>query len=183
MTKTRILGIDTGGKTGYAIIDKTEIENEKANAKIWDLVATGIIEFKPVTECKSKNRLATDGTLDYYAQIAALYRTYQPSFVVYESPFFGEFVSTIISLVQKVTIIKLAIRLEYPEALIIEVPPSEWRKSLGIKQPKRKKGEPSIIKDLSIGAIAQIMGVAPQTLTLAYTEHEIEAIGIALSKV
>lgn len=183
MNKIRILGIDPGGKTGYAVIDVIERKNNLACAKIWDLVATGIIEFKPVAECKSKGRLATDGTLDYYAQVTALYKTYQPSFVVIESAFMGEFVNTIISLVQKVTIIKLAIRLEYPEALIIDTAPSEWRKVLGIKEPKRKKGEPSIIKDITRGVIADIMGVSPGTLALAYTEHEIEAIGIAVSRV
>ena len=185
MNKTRILSIDPGSKTGYAVIDKIEVENQSglASAKIWDLVATGVIEFKPVTECKSKGRLATDGTLDYYAQVTALYKTYQPSFVVIESAFMGEFVNTIISLVQKLTIIKLAIRLEYPEALIIDVSPSEWRKALGVKEPKRKKGEPSIVKDLTRGVLAEIMGLSPPTLALAYTEHEIDAIGIAVSRV
>lgn len=183
MNKTRILSFDPGNSTGYAIIDKVEIANQSASAKIWDLVATGIIEFKPVTECKSKNRMATDGILDYYAQAAALYRTYQPSFVVIESPFVGKFKNSVMPIVRDVTIIKLAIRLEYPEALIIDITPSEWRKTLGIKEPKRKKGEPSIIKDITRGVIADIMGVSPGTLAMAYTEHEIDAIGIALSRV
>ena len=128
MNKTRILSFDPGSKTGYAVIDKIEVANQSASAKIWDLVDTGVIEFKPVTECKSKGRMATDGTLDHYAQVAALYKTYKPSFVVIESAFMGKFVNTITSLVQKVTTIKLAIRLEYPEALIIDTATSDWRK-------------------------------------------------------
>lgn len=168
MTKTRILGIDPGGKTGYAIIDVQKLYNGEDFATIWDLVGTGMIKFKT--------------PLDYHAQMTALYRTYKPSFVVYEQPHMGHFPKVVISLTEKVTIMKMAILLEYPEALIVETTPSEWRKVLGIKQPKRKKGEPSIIKDLTIGEIARIMGVTPHTLLLAHTEHEVEAIGIALSK-
>lgn len=134
------LAFDPGDKTGYAVLDKNKI------------IETGIIKYK--TE------------MDYFHKIKNLYDNLLPDFVVVEQPFAGKFAKAVISLAKKVAIITLACKSRIEEALVVEIPPSEWKKKIGLKGNAKKEEIQEKIKEL---------------FDKELTEHEADAVGLALS--
>ncbi len=111
-----ILGIDPGDHTGYCLMDDNKI------------IETGEIKY---TQKKSIKHLEE---LIYMNNIGTIYEKYQPDAVVIEENFMGRFTSIVKALTKKLTLIKIAIKLRYAEALIITPPPTEWKSKLQIPQ-------------------------------------------------
>jgi len=114
-----ILGIDPGDHTGYAIVDNKQI------------ITTGEIIYTQKKKLKHMEELL------YLDAIRKIYREFKPDLVVIETNFMGRFIAVVKALTKKLVIITLAVKMEYPEALIIPTAPQEWKKLLDIP-PKTK---------------------------------------------
>jgi len=114
-----ILGIDPGDHTGVAIVEDGKI-----------LFTTEIIYTQ-------KKKLKHLEELMYLENIRQIHREYLPELTVIESNFMNKFPAVVKALTKKVTILTLAVKMEYPEALIIFTAPQEWKKLLSIP-PKTK---------------------------------------------
>lgn len=119
-----ILGIDPGDHTGYAVCEDRQI------------IATGEIIYT------QKNNLKHMEELIYFEAIRKLYREYKPDLVVVETNFMGRFVAVVKALTKKLTIIELAIKMEFPESLIVKSAPSEWKGLLEIPAKTKKNRTP-----------------------------------------
>jgi Holliday junction resolvasome RuvABC endonuclease subunit len=126
-----VFGIDPGDHTGIAIVDKGKV-----------IFTTEIIYSQ-------KKKLKHMEELLYLEAIRKIYREFKPDLVVIESSFMGKFVAIIQALTKKFVIITLAIKMEFPEALIIKSPPSEWKALLQIPQKTRMNQTPEKEKVLS----------------------------------
>lgn len=69
--------------------------------------------------------------LQYMEQIAEVYSNSRPELVVIEKPFIGnKFSKSPLDIARCVERIKIAILLQYPDAMIVEVSNSEWKKAI-----------------------------------------------------
>lgn len=109
-----ILAFDPGKETGYAVIDKGKL-----------------IEYGTVKQT---------GELKYLGEISDLYLDITPEAVFIEKPFVGKNPVAICSLARTVQMIRIAVLTEYPEALIVEISPSEVKKAItGVGNAKKEQ--------------------------------------------
>lgn len=128
-----ILAFDPGEKTGYACY----------NTKTKDL-SYGLIKEKD--------------TLQYMEQIGEVYQNNLPSVVLIEQPFV-KFLSAAMSLARCTERIKIAVLLQFPDALIVDVPNLTWKKAI-IGKGKVKKGKSFVIsKDQTKKFVNQKFGL------------------------
>jgi len=122
-----VLGFDPGKATGFAVVDGGE------------LVGLGTI--------------VQESELSYIAEIKELYWKVEPEVVFIEKPFAGRNPSAICSLARTVQMIRIAILQEYPEALIVELSPSEVKKAItgagNAKKEQVKKMVEQIFKEVA----------------------------------
>jgi crossover junction endodeoxyribonuclease RuvC len=117
-----ILAFDPGKETGYAVIDKGKL-----------------IEYGTVRQT---------GELKYLGEISDLYLDITPEVVFIEKPFVGRNPVAICSLARTVQMIRIAVLTEYPEALIVEVSPSEVKKGITGSGSAKKEQVKKMVEQL-----------------------------------
>lgn len=134
-----VLGIDPGDHTGYAVCEDRQI------------ITTGEIIYS------QKKKLKHMEELMYLEAIKKIYQEFLPDAVIIESCFFSKFVNTVKSLTKKITLITIAIRQSYPEALIHMTEPTKWKSMLG-GIPQRTKFDQRTEQEKYQSRLKEIVG-------------------------
>lgn len=134
-----ILGIDPGDHTGVAIVDKGKV-----------IFTTEIIYIQ-------KKKLKHMEELLYLENIKKIYQEFLPDAVIIETCFFSKFVNTVKSLTKKITLITVAVRQSYPEALICMTEPAKWKSLLG-GIPQKTKFDQRTEQEKYMARLKEILG-------------------------
>ncbi|HNR65506.1 MAG TPA: hypothetical protein PKJ95_04340 [Atribacterota bacterium] len=126
-----ILAFDPGDHTGYCVMDDHRI------------IETGEIRYPQKKSIKHLEELI------YMNNIGTIYEKYRPIAVIIEENFMGRFIAVVKALTKKLTLIRIAIKLRYEDALIITPTPSEWKALLDIPQKTKFDQRPEKEKVLT----------------------------------
>ena len=115
-----ILAFDPGNETGFAVV-----ENKK-------VIDCGIIYYHQKPKLKHMDELL------YIKAVKHLYEKYLPEITLIEQGFMGRYPSIVKALERKITLIKVGVKMCFPEALIKTTTPTEWKALLQIMQKSKK---------------------------------------------